>query len=130
MQAKSIQNLFLSQNNAVATALLEQGISKDVVAQAITNTAISKEGSDLLMSIGVTERTSIGFLPFMNELQKTTGYSMFQMGMFLTVVLFGGAFFFFWKRDSLYQQGLQVVSRFKEGDFTCHMPQLEEGTMY
>lgn len=130
MQAKSIQNLFLSQNNAVATALLEQGISKDVVAQAITNTAISKEGSDLLMSIGVTERTSIGFLPFMNELQKTIGYSMFLMGMFLTVVLFGGAFFFFWKRDSLYQQGLQVVSRFKEGDFSCHMPQLEEGTMY
>jgi hypothetical protein len=35
MQAKSIQNQFLSQNNAVATALLEQGISKDVKIQLL-----------------------------------------------------------------------------------------------
>ncbi len=130
IQAKAIENLFLSHNNAVATSLLEQGIPKDVVAQAITNTQISQQGNDLLISIGLTERTSIRFLPFMNVLQNTTRHSMLLMGICLTVVLFGGASFFFRKRDRLYQQGIQVIAHFVEGNFTHHMPQMNEGSIY
>nr|WP_305145070.1 HAMP domain-containing sensor histidine kinase [Anaerotignum propionicum] len=130
IQAKAIQNLFLSHNNAVATSLLEQGVSEGVVAQAITNTTMSQEGSDLLIKIGVKETTKIELLPFIDSLQKTTGYSMMLMGAFLSIILFGGSIYFFQKRDCLYQQGLQVVSRFTEGDFSCNMPQLEEGTIY
>lgn len=130
LQAKAIQNLLLSHNNAVTTSLLEQGVSEGVIAQAITNTTMSEEGSHLLTSIGVTETTRIALLPFIDSLQKTTGYFMMLMGVLLSVILFGGAVYFFRKRDCLYQQGLQAVSRFAEGDFSCQMPQLEEGTIY
>ncbi len=45
VQEKAIRNLFLSYDNAVATSLLEQGVSKDVIAEAITSTANSQEGT-------------------------------------------------------------------------------------
>lgn len=129
-QTKAAQNLFLSHDRAVAASLLEQGVSKDVIAKAITNTAVSKEGADLLVNIGVTEHTAIRFLPFIFEFQQTTGYSMLIAGVFLSVLLFGGASVFFWKREQLYEQAAQVIARFTEGNFSCHMPQMNEGTIY
>lgn len=129
-QGKSMQNLFISHDEAVVTSLLEQGISKEVIAKAITNTASSKEGSALLTNIGITEDTPIRFLPFISAFQQRTGYLMLLMCLFLSSLLFGGAFLFLWKREKLYQQALEVVKRFTEGDFSCHMPQMDEGTIY
>lgn len=129
IQTKAVQNLFLSHDRAVVTFLLEQGVSKDVIAKAITNTEGSKEGTDLLSSIGVTEHTEIRFLPFIAELQWTTGYFMLFTGVFLSALLFGGTFVFFRKRERLYEQAAQVITRFTEGDFSRHMPQMNEGTI-
>lgn len=130
IQANAVKNLFLSHDRAVVTSLLEQGVSKDVVAKAITDTASSKEGCDLLITIGVTEHTAIRFFPFITAYKQRTVYSMLLMGMILSILLFGGTFFFVWKREQLYQQAAQVITRFTEGDFSCHMPQMKEGTIY
>lgn len=130
IQTKTVQNLFISHDRAIVTSLLEQGVSKDTIARAITNTTNSKEGSDLLVNIGITEHTSIRFLPFISEFQQTTRSSMLLMGVFFFILLFGGIFIFLWKRERFYQQAEQVITRFTEGDFSRHMPQMDEGTIY
>ncbi len=130
IQTKAVKNLFISHNNAVVTALLKQGIQKETIAQAITNTQSTKEGSDFLVMIGVTEDTELRFLPFVAKFQQITGYSMLLVGVFLVQLLFGGTFLFFWKREKLYQQAAQVIARYSEEDFTYHMPQMKEGTIY
>lgn len=130
VQAKNVQNLFLSHDRAVATSLLEQGVSKDVIAKSITNTTSSEEGTNLLTTIGVTEHTVIRFLPFISKLQHSTGYSMLLIGVVLSIVLIWGTFIFLGKREQLYQQAAQVITCFTEGDFSCHMPQMNEGTIY
>lgn len=130
VQEKAIQNLFLSHDKAIVTSLLEQGISKDVIAKAVTNTVSSQEGTALLVSIGLTEHTSIRFLPFIAEFQRISGYYMLPVGAFLSILLFGGTFIFLWKREQLYQRAAMVITRFTEGDFSCRMPQMSEGTIY
>ncbi|ASA24124.1 sensor histidine kinase [Paenibacillus donghaensis] len=130
VQEKAIQNLFLSHDKAIVTSLLEQGISKDVIAKAVTNTVSSQEGTALLVSIGITEHTSIRFLPFIAEFQRISGYFMLPVGAFLSILLFGGTFIFLWKREQLYQRAAKVITRFTEGDFSCRMPQMSEGTIY
>lgn len=117
VQEKAIQNLFLSHDKAIVTSLLEQGISKDVIAKAVTNTVSSQEGTALLVSIGITEHTSIRFLPFIAEFQRISGYFMLPVGAFLSILLFGGTFIFLWKREQLYQRAAKVITRFTEGDF-------------
>ncbi len=130
VQEKAIQNLFLSHDNAVVTSLLEQGISKDVIAKAITNTVNSHEGTALLANIGVTEHTSIRFLPFIDEFQQISAYYMLPIGAFLSICLFSGTLIFLWKREQLYQQASKLITCFTEGDFSCHLPQMSEGTIY
>ncbi|MFA9464672.1 MAG: sensor histidine kinase [Velocimicrobium sp.] len=130
VHTKAVQHLFISHDRAVATSLLEQGVSKDVIAKAITHTATSKEGIDLLGNIGITEHTAVRFLPFISEFQQITGYSMLLIGVALFSLLFGGTYIFFRKREELYHQAEQVITRFVEGDYSCHMPQMKEGSIY
>jgi signal transduction histidine kinase len=130
LQGKAIQKVFLMKDNAVVTSLLEQGVSKNVIAKAITNTANSQEGMILLTNIGVTENTSIRFLAFTAEFQRVSGYSMLFTGGFLAILLLGGTFMFLWKREQLYLQAEKVITCFSEGDFSCHLPQMKEGTIY
>ncbi|WP_342758227.1 HAMP domain-containing sensor histidine kinase [Kineothrix sedimenti] len=130
VQEKAIRNLFLSYDNAVATSLLEQGVSKDVIAEAITSTANSQEGTALLVNIGVTEHTAIRFLPYASEFQQISRYYTLPVGALLSVLLCGGTFIFLWKREQLYLQAARVIAHFTEGDFSLRMPQMNEGTIY
>lgn len=130
VQEKAIRNLFLSYDNAVATSLLEQGVSKDVIAEAITSTANSQEGTALLASIGVTEHTAIRFLPYVSEFQQISRYYTLPVGALLSILLCGGTFIFLWKREQIYLQAARVISHFTEGDFSLRMPQMNEGTIY
>ncbi|MNO22104.1 Signal-transduction histidine kinase senX3 [compost metagenome] len=130
VQEKAIQNLFLSHDRAIVTSLLEQGVSKDVIAKAITSTANSQEGTALLTNIGVTEHTDIRFLPLIARFQQISGYYLLPIGAFLSILLFSGTFIFLWKREQLYLQAQKVITCFTEGDFSCHMPQMNEGTIY
>ncbi len=130
VQKKAVHGLFLSHDNAVVTSLLEQGVSKDVIAKAVTSTTSSQEGKALLANIGVTEHTAIRFLPFIAEFQRISQSYMLLFGMLLSSLLLGGAFIFLWKREQLYLQASKVITNFTEGDFSCHMPQMNEGTIY
>ncbi len=130
VQEKAIRNLFLSYDNAVATSLLEQGVSKDVIAEAITSTANSQEGTALLASIGVTEHTAVIFLPYASEFQQISRYYTLPVGALLSILLCGGTFIFLWKREQIYLQAARVISHFTEGDFSLRMPQMNEGTIY
>ena len=48
----------------------------------------------------------------------------------LSVLLFGGTFLFFKKRERLYQEAADTVKCYIDGDYSCHLPQNEEGTIY
>lgn len=130
IQEKSIQQVFLSHDRAIATSLLEQGVSKDVIVEAITNTDTSQEGTALLANIGITEQTATRFLPLISDFQQKSGYLMLLIGGYLSILLLGGTYLFLWKREQLYLQALQVITCFTKGDFSCHMPQMKEGTIY
>ncbi len=53
IQINDIKTLYLTHDEAVASSLLEQGIPKDVIAVALTNTEISEDGKILLAAAGI-----------------------------------------------------------------------------
>ncbi|MBE5985655.1 MAG: HAMP domain-containing histidine kinase [Paenibacillaceae bacterium] len=130
VQVKAMHGLFLSHDNAVVTSLFQQGVSKDVIAKAITSTTSSQEGATLLADIGVTKHTAIRFLPFINEFHKISMYCMLLFSVILSSLLLAGSFIFLWKREQLYLQAAKVITNFTEGDFSYHMPLMKEGTIY
>lgn len=129
-QANMTQALFLEHDRAVATSLLEQGVSEDIIARALTNTSNIDAGTKLLDQIGITEHTAIRFFPFIIELQRQTGLFMLIIGGFLSGMLFVGTFLFFRNREQLYKEATRIISHFIQGDFSCHLTQTYEGAIY
>jgi len=130
VQGKAVQSLMLSHDNAVVTSLMEQGISKKVIATALTGTDGSEAGARFLSSVGRTDRIRPRFFPLILQFQRTTGRQMLTVGICLGTLLLAGTFLFLWKRDILYRQARDIISGFVEGDYSRHLPQSGEGTVY
>ncbi|MDO4298790.1 MAG: HAMP domain-containing sensor histidine kinase [Lachnospiraceae bacterium] len=130
IQTHVVQKLFLSQENAIVTSLMEQGIAEDVIAAAISYTGDSEAGASFLSKIGRTDQTSGIYFPSISKFLHTSQSLMLMTGVLLAILILGGTFLFFRKREQLYQQAAGIISGFTEGDYSRHMPQSEEGMVY
>ena len=129
-QAGAVRGLFLEHDRAIVASLLEQEVPEDIVAKAITNTTGAEAGKEFLDRIGISEHTAPIFLPFIVRLQRYTGFLMLTTGSLVSATLLAGTFFFFRRRERLYNQAAKTVSCYMEGDFSHHLPRLEEGMVY
>ncbi len=129
-QVRNAKTLYLSHDEAVASSLLEQGIPRDVIAVALTNTEISGDGQNLLSAVGIGGRVNSYMLPFIHQFQKTTLLSMVVIVILLCMVLTVGTFVFLWKRKQLYEQAGEVLKNYINGDYSNHLSQNKEGTVY
>ena len=58
-QTAATKEMFLTHNNAIATSLLEEGISKEVIATALMNTEAGTTGNKFLAEIGLSNSTAL-----------------------------------------------------------------------
>ncbi len=129
-QVHHAKNMYLFHDEAVASSLLEQGVSKEIIADALTNSEASQQGKELLRTVGIGRQTDNHLLPFISQFQKETiDHAMAGIACFI-LMLFGGTFFFFWKRERLYTQAEQILSNYIEGDYSKHLPQNSEGSIF
>lgn len=68
-QTADAKSMFTEHDMAIASALLEKGISKEVIANAVSNTEISADGAKLLNLLGIGEDTVNNSLPYGNPEQ-------------------------------------------------------------
>ena len=129
-QINRAKNIYLTHNEAIASSLLEQGISEDVIATALTNTEINDAGSEFLSVIGMEGKTANSMLPYISQFQQSSLYMVIIITAFLTLILFLGTFIFFWKRKRMYLKADTVISSYINGDYSGHLPQNDEGAIF
>lgn len=129
-QMNHVECLCLSRDEAVVSSLLAQGVSKEAIAVALTNTEISEDGRSLLAVMGLGKQTWVNMRPFLNQFQQATFGAMLCAVVCLLFVLAAGLFIFFWKRKRLYQQADNVLTNYINGDYSCHLPQNHEGAIF
>lgn len=130
IQTNATQKLILSHDNALITSLMDQGVSENIIATAITNTKGSENGADFLSKIGRTDQTASILFPTILQFQYTVGFPVLIVVAVLSIVLIIGTFLFFRKREHMYQLAANTISGFIDGDFSCRMPQSNEGTIF
>lgn len=129
-QTQAAKKMMLSHDCAVSSSLLEQGVSPDVIANAIANTKDDGQGKKLLIQLGYTEKTSARFLSAISEFEDTTvQYISFGTFVFIGILL-SICIVFLVKKERLYRQSAKIILRFTEGNFTMHLPRTEEGGLY
>lgn len=129
-QISNVKALYLENDKAIASSLLEQGISRDVIATALANTEISEDGQNLLVIVGMDGQVDNRMLPFIHQFQKSTFVILIIVAMLLGLILAAGTLVFFWKRQQLYEQAGHVLVNYINGDYSCHLPQNSEGAIY
>lgn len=130
IQKNTIQKIIINHDNAVVSYLLEQGVSENIIAKAVTNTEISQNGAELLGKLGINENTDVRFLPFISNFIRKTIFVNCIKFIFLTTFLLIIVILFLHRRERLYKQAAKTVSDYAEGSFCNYLPQSYNGTIY
>ncbi len=129
-QTAAAKEMFLTHDNAIATSLLEEGVSKEVIATALMNTETDTAGNKFLAEIGLSNNTDIENLPYVSTVKNTTLISLFVMLFLWTLLLFLGTMLFLYRRERLYRKSENIIKDYIDGNYTVHLPQSNEGNIY
>ena len=129
-QTAAAKEMFLTHDNAIVTSLLEEGVSKEVIATALTNTEADTAGNKFLTEIGLSNNTDIENLPYVSTVKNTMLISLSVMLFLWTLLLFLGTMLFLYRRERLYRKSENIIKDYIDGNYTVHLPQSNEGTVY
>jgi len=129
-QTAAAKEIFLTHDNAIATSLLEEGVSKEVIATALMNTEADTTGNKFLTEIGLSNNTDIENLPYVSAVKNSTLTSQFVMLFLWTLLLFLGTMLFLYRRERLYRKSENIIKDYIDGNYTVHLPQSNEGNIY
>jgi len=129
-QVNYAKEIYISNNGAIASYLLEKGISREVVADALANSKVSETGKELLVMVGIDHRAAYHKFPYLDKLRKSSLYVTIPISLLLVLVLLSVTSLFFWRRKQLFLQADKVIGDYINGDFSHHLPQNSEGAIY
>lgn len=129
-QTDSARQMLLSRENTMVSALLDQGVPEHVVAAAVANDEKSESGKAFLEKIGRGDNVTVSALPELTGFREEAVKYFVWLILVLSVFLVGGIFIFLRSREKLYQRATSTIQRYIDGNFTCHLPQNREGSVY
>lgn len=113
--------VLLARQQAAASVLLAEGVPPLIVADALTAAGASADGIRLLDALGGAACD----LPL-----RWTALPLLLAMLLFGVLLPAGTVLFFRRRERLCLQAEDALARYLDGDFTPHLPQLQEGTLF
>ena len=129
-QIATAKSMYLEHDRAVVSALLEQGVSKEVIANAVSSTDTSAAGVEFLSSLGINQNTLNSLLPHFSQFQHHFLLMVLGGCIFLTLILGIGIIFFLRIRNRLCQQAEKIIDNYINNDYSCHLPQDSEGEIF
>ncbi|MDC7289346.1 HAMP domain-containing histidine kinase [Blautia schinkii] len=124
------KSIYVSHDEAVASSLLQQGIPKEVIADALLNTEADREGRKLVAALGLGMQSANDSLPLLGDFRKSVIKNTSVSLVLLLIILYVGTFIFFWHRKRLYLQAEKVIENYINGDFSWHLPHNSEGAVF
>lgn len=129
-QSDAVRSSYIEHDEAIASSLLEQGVPKDVIANALISTEPSQGGIELLTELGIESQAAANSLPYLSQFQRDTLITVLIGLAVLLTFLFAGTLAFFLRRKKLYQKAGKVIENYINGDFSFHLPQNSEGAIF
>lgn len=129
-QVNSAKEIYTIQNEAIVSSLLEQGVPKEVAANALQSDTVSEDGKQLLKELGMDRQSRVQSIPGLIQFQQSAFSQAVILSIVLIFLLVTGTAVFFWYRKRLYLQANKVISQYIDGDFSNHLPQNSEGAIF
>lgn len=132
LYTSKIQSMIVGHDTSIVSSLIEQGVSTDIIASAVTSgsSAVTEQGHQLMDKLGISDSTPPHLLEDIHGIQAfMSSIGTAEMSVF-GVLLFIIIFVFLIKRDRLYSSAADTIMRFTDGDFSTLLPQQDNGTLY
>jgi len=130
VQENRMRSFLFEHDAAIASSLLEQGVAKQAVAEAVLCAEPLAAGRELLYQIGRSETADISSMPDVyrfcaaERIMVSLGGALFFLLLALSVLRY------LQKRDRLYRDAISVIENYTENDFSRSLPDLCEGTLF
>ncbi len=127
---REAQNLLFEREQTIVSSLMEQGVPRAAIAQAVKGAEPNGAGAELLAQLGHTQSIPFWLFPTIDRSVRLFGGIAVGMAGALAIILFGMSIRFLGKREKLYRRAEGIITRFSEGNFDSHLPQNEDGSIY
>lgn len=117
-QLNTAKSMYLEHDRAIVSALLEQEVSKEVIANAISSTDISTAGMEFLDNLGITTNTFGSLLPHFSQFQYHFLRIALGGGICLVIILVIGVISFLQIRNNLYRQSGKIIDNYINNDLS------------
>lgn len=124
------KSMYLEHDSAIVSALLEQGISKEVIANAVSSTDTSTAGVEFLNNLGINSNTFNVLLPHFSRFQYHFLLMSLGIDICLIIILGIGIIVFVQARNRLYQRAEKIIDNYINNDYSRHLPQDSEGELF
>ena len=109
-QVNDAEVLWLKHDEAVSSSLLEQGVPKEVVAVAFTNTDISDDGRSLLAAAGLGKQSESSMRPYFNQFQRSAFCAAMHCAIFSLCACHRNIYFFL-EKEAIVSTGRQNIAK-------------------
>lgn len=127
---REVQNALLNQQHVIVSSLINQGVSSETIAIAIKSSEASEEGLVLLQQLGHTRSIPLWLLPVIRTTVVKFGTINIVIVGSLGVILLCVSAYFLSIREQLYRKASMIISQYKDGDFSEHLPRNQTGTLF
>lgn len=110
-QVNDAEVLWLKHDEAVSSSLLEQGVPKEVVAVAFTNTDISDDGRSLLAAAGLGKQSESSMRSYFNQFQRSAFCTMLCTVLFFSLCACHRNIYFFLEKEAIVSTGRQNIAK-------------------
>ncbi len=130
IQKNIVQSTMINHDNAIVSSLLEQGISENIIASAMTNADTTESGEELIKKLGITNNTDTRFIPFLSNFGKKTAVVNTIKIVFFTAFLLSAILLFLMRRENLYDKATEIVSNYSNGNFEDRLSENDNSSLY
>ena len=129
VQTQLLGEAIAQREAAIASSLTEQGVPLTALATAFKNTEVTKSGLSFLTKIGHSKDTPI-WLTASTDKSSAWFLTFGVCAMLLAAILLAVSFFHLSRRERLYTQAADILSKFAAGDFSVRLPRNQPGALY
>jgi len=122
-----VKNLLLCRERTLVSALLEQNIPAQAVAQALKSQQTTAEGAALLEKLGHTGRISLNLLTPEESGFRFCAWAAVVGAGLLGAGLLAATAWFLSRREETYRQAAEAIADMQNGGL--HLPQNEDGAL-
>lgn len=130
-QTMASWSLLQAQEARIASTLLDAGVSKTVLAAALSETAaVTPEGEALLNQLGHGTEAPFYYFAALREQAVLGGALAAALALLLGGCLLLHGWRFLKRREGLYQSAADTIAAYAAGHFERHLPQHKNGALY